>query len=101
MDQLEQIIRLKQDRRRWYFWWCTCDCGNIASEEGFQPCNRYGEWVDLHLEEWTEPLYLCLRCGAIILQPPPTIVGVRHDNIPSRAPEWGKPSKEAERSDFF
>ena len=43
-----------------------CLCGNVASSEGFHPCDVRGD--SMEPEPGWEDLYRCDRCGRIILQ---------------------------------
>jgi hypothetical protein len=43
-----------------------CVCGNVAEHDGFYPCDRYGFEVDPTPAEWSEPLYVCGKCGRIV-----------------------------------
>jgi len=40
----------------------TCLCGNVASEDGFFPCDADGNSVEPTPQEWTTNLYRCDRC---------------------------------------
>jgi len=40
----------------------TCLCGNVASEDGFFPCDADGNLVEPSWQEWTTNLYRCDRC---------------------------------------
>jgi len=40
----------------------TCLCGNVASEDGFFPCDADGNVVEPSWQEWTTNLYRCDRC---------------------------------------
>ena len=76
----------------------ACLCGNSTEGHGFYPCNRFGELVDPRKEAWELPLFVCLRCGRIILNSPPVIVGMRHDSSSSARAEVEEPSKEVDRA---
>lgn len=51
-----------------------CSCGNVASSDGFYPCDSEGEKVEPTALSWPLPLYVCGACGLIVIQvdPPPT-----------------------------
>ena len=47
--------------------WC-CWCDNMASTDGFQPCNEKGEEIEPTKAAGWIDLYVCGRCGIIIQQ---------------------------------
>lgn len=51
-----------------------CLCGNVASNDGFYPCDSEGNQVEPTPEAWTTDWYVCAHCGRIIDQATLTIV---------------------------
>ncbi len=55
-----QIHAATQDPTFW-----VCLCGNRSLDEGFYPCDSWGN--DLKsIADWTTGWYVCGRCGRII-----------------------------------
>lgn len=68
------VIAVKPDEPLSDTW--VCICGNVASLEGFYPCNSEGTQVEPTPEEWTSGWYACARCYRLIDQRTRQVVGV-------------------------
>lgn len=49
---------------------CSVVCKNTAEQDGFDPCLPDGTRTEPLVGVWVEPLYICNRCGAVLLVPP-------------------------------
>jgi hypothetical protein len=72
MTKKEYIPRLQGNESKDWF----CFCGNSGGKEGFYTCDKEGNELAPVNKEWKN-LYACHRCGRIIKQNPPEVVGQR------------------------
>lgn len=66
---MEQIKHEPDNQEAW-----ICICGNRPNAAGFYPCDKQGKEIEPD-KSWTEPLYICHRCGRIIHQDTLKVVG--------------------------
>lgn len=52
-----------------------CICGNTAADDGFFPCDQYGNELEPTVGSAWSGLYVCFKCGRIINQDTLEVIG--------------------------